>query len=101
MTALEFFKYAQELTKSTTLNDGTDYSQPLADFMKQLSDAQLEWIKPFPNYRPNQYRAIFNDVAVNISVNDGNKYPVILSHDSHYVTLFANHVDCLKCIVIF
>lgn len=69
--------------------------------MNDLSDAQLTWIKPFPNYRPNDYQTIVNDVSVTISVVDGENYPVILSHDSKFVTLFANHVDCLKCIVEF
>ncbi len=67
-----------------------------------MQNSKASWIKTFPQWKCNTYQTIIDDIIVHINIDsESKKNVVVLSKDNKYITLFADHIECLKTVVEF
>lgn len=100
MSATEIFNNLNQLTKTEFLSDDTkDITIMVSDFLSLVESANLSWYKPFPQWKTFTYQSILEDIIIHITLDFNNANNImVLSKNNEYVTLLANHTQCLRCI---
>jgi hypothetical protein len=102
MTATKLFDDLHKLTQTETLSSDSDYSETLTKFLTIVENSKSTWIKPFPQWKCNTYQTTLDGIIVHVTLDcDSDKNVVVLSKDNKFITLFANHIECLKMVVEF